>query len=84
MLYDSKCRAKCPYHCKSWITLMSDGYVREWGGGFLEDKTLTFQVGMYPIVKLISYFDLNSFGFIIIYYKLHLIFYILFDYSNMS
>ena len=59
MLYDSKCHAKCPYHCKSWMTWLGTGYVKEWGGGYLEDKTLTFQVGMYPIVKSISYFNLN-------------------------
>ena len=83
MLYDSKCHAKCPYHCKSWMTWLGTGYVKEWGGGYLEDKTLTFQVGKFLIVKSISYFNLNSFGCNSCgtYYILHMIF--LIDKSNM-
>ena len=41
--FDIKCKAKCPYHCKSWMVGVGgyDGV----GFGHLEDKTLTLKVG---------------------------------------
>ena len=39
---DWKCKEKCPYHCKSWMVKVGGG---KFPKGFLEDKTLTFQMG---------------------------------------
>ena len=45
---DIQCKAKCPYHCKSWMIGIGGG---DWsnghpmGEGLQEDRTLSFLIG---------------------------------------
>ena len=45
---DMQCKAKCPYHCKSWMIIiggynLSNG--QPMGEGLQEDRTLSFLIG---------------------------------------